>query len=160
MGRAARTKHERREVARWAQAAELAERADQAADHVIAHCLARLSGARARSTSTPCSRCGPGRTPGGAYRHGPAPNGPQRTVRRPYKSAGVSAQPSGPSQRYHSATHGEETGRHVAPHLRKPHHYWTGPLTDPEQRQLVLRCLAPISAGSELPVTTVDRPAS
>jgi hypothetical protein len=37
MGRAARTKHERREVARWAQAAELA-------DHVIAHCLAQAFG--------------------------------------------------------------------------------------------------------------------
>jgi hypothetical protein len=44
MGRAARTKHERREVARWAQAAELAERADQAADHVIGHCLAQAFG--------------------------------------------------------------------------------------------------------------------
>jgi len=44
MGRAARTKHERREVARWAQAAELAQRADQAADHVIAHCLAQAFG--------------------------------------------------------------------------------------------------------------------
>jgi hypothetical protein len=40
------------------------------------------------------------------------------------------------------------------------HHYWTGPLSDPEQRQLVLRYLAPISVGSELPVTTVVRPAS
>ncbi|MGA3219746.1 MAG: hypothetical protein ABSE77_11840 [Acidimicrobiales bacterium] len=44
MGRAARTKHERREVARWAQAAELAQRADQAAAHVIAHCLDRAFG--------------------------------------------------------------------------------------------------------------------
>ncbi len=44
MGRAARTKHERREVARWAQAAELAQRADEAADHVIAHCLAQAFG--------------------------------------------------------------------------------------------------------------------
>jgi hypothetical protein len=44
MGRAARTKHERRQVARWAQAAELAQRADQAADHVIAHCLAQAFG--------------------------------------------------------------------------------------------------------------------
>ena len=44
MGRAARTKHERREVARWTQAAELAQRADQAADHVIAHCLAQAFG--------------------------------------------------------------------------------------------------------------------
>ncbi len=44
MGRAARTKHERREVARWAQAADLAQRADQAADHVIAHCLAQAFG--------------------------------------------------------------------------------------------------------------------
>jgi hypothetical protein len=42
--RAARTKHERREVARWAQAAELAQRADQAAAHVIAHCLDRAFG--------------------------------------------------------------------------------------------------------------------
>ena len=66
------------------------------------------------------------------------------------------------AQRYHSATGGEETGRHVAPHLRRPHwhHFWTGPLNDPEQRQLVLRYLAPISVGSELPVTTVIRPAS
>ncbi len=44
MGRGARTKHERREVARWTQAAELAQRADQAADHVIAHCLAQAFG--------------------------------------------------------------------------------------------------------------------
>jgi hypothetical protein len=66
------------------------------------------------------------------------------------------------AQRYHSGRGGEETGRHVAPHLRKPHwhHYWTGPLNEPEQRQLVLRYLAPISVGSELPVTTVVRPAS
>jgi hypothetical protein len=39
------------------------------------------------------------------------------------------------------------------------HHYWTGPVDDLEQRQLVLRYLAPISVGSELPVTTVVRPA-
>jgi len=60
MGRAARTKHERRQVARWAQAADLAQRADQAADHVIAHCLAQAFGARARSTSTPSDVAGPG----------------------------------------------------------------------------------------------------
>ena len=44
MGRAARTKHERRQVARWAQAAELAQRADLAADQVVAHCLAQAFG--------------------------------------------------------------------------------------------------------------------
>jgi hypothetical protein len=44
MGRAARTKHERREVARWARAAELVQRADRAAEHVIAHCLAQAFG--------------------------------------------------------------------------------------------------------------------
>jgi hypothetical protein len=66
------------------------------------------------------------------------------------------------AQRYHGAARGDETGRHVAPHLRKPHwhHYWTGPLGDPAQRRLVLRYLAPISVGSELPATTVVRPAS
>ena len=66
------------------------------------------------------------------------------------------------AQRYHSATRAEETDLHVLPHLRRSHwhHYWTGPLNDPEQRQLVLRYLAPISVGSELPVTTVVRPAS
>jgi len=100
---------------------------------------------------------------GGATARARRPTRPQRTVHGPYKSAGRIGAALRAAQRYHSATGGEETGRHVAPHLRKPqhwHHYWTGPLSDPGQRQLVLRYLAPISVGSELPVTTVVRPAS
>jgi hypothetical protein len=94
-----------------------------------------------------------------ALPQGQAPIAPQRTVHGPYKSAGVPAQPQGsPALSQRDARRRDRAPRR--PHLREPHHYWTGPVSDPVQRQLVLRYLAPISVGSELPVTTVVRPAS
>lgn len=58
----------------------------------------------------------------------------------------------------HTGLGADEAGRSVTPHLRRPHwhSYWTGPRTHPENRQLVLRYIAPVLVGVkdlDLPVT-------
>jgi hypothetical protein len=40
----------------------------------------------------------------------------------------------------------EPTGRHVTPHLRRAHwhHFWTGSLKDPSQRELIVKWIPPV----------------
>ena len=99
---------------------------------------------------------------------------------RPHVVAGLGAKRAGPGQaraveagwrlgtalrsaraRYESVP-GGPTGRQVVPHLRRAHwhHYWTGPMSSPQGRRLVLRYLFPVQVGKALPGTTVVRPAA
>lgn len=56
--------------------------------------------------------------------------------------------------------HGAPAGSGVAPHLRRAHwhSYWTGPRSDPDARELVLRWVAPtLVAAQDAAVPTTVR---
>lgn len=63
----------------------------------------------------------------------------------------------GAAARYRSSAADGESGRTVIPHLRRAHwhHYWTGPKSDPEKRELVVRWIHPVLVGGKETIPTV-----
>lgn len=63
----------------------------------------------------------------------------------------------GIADRYHSSLRGDGSGRSVIPHLRRAHwhHYWTGPKSDPDKRELVVRWIHPVLVGGSETIPTV-----